>query len=229
MGTKAPALSDLRRRRRLRPGMGVWGRSPKFPGRMGGNKDTCLIRPTPPEKTSARHGGLGAQPQVSRADGWEQRHLPYQTYAAREEPRPDSGGLGAQPPVFKGRAGGNQRTLPDQTHHNEEDLVHTRGSGGVAPGFRGGWAGNKKPYLIVPTPVRANLAKPNHRVSRGVRPLAGGLGAQPPVPGAGGRETKAPALSDLCRPEKTSARQGVWGRSPRFPMGGWLGVNAGLV
>ena len=117
---------------------------------------------------------------------------PAAVHPARQHPLTSSQeGRGAQPPVSGGRES-KKPALSDLRRPRRPRP--DRGSGGAAPSSKGGWAGNQRPHAITPTPVRADLAKPNHRVSRGGSPSGGGFGGAAPNFRGGWAGNKNPYL-----------------------------------
>ena len=105
--TISPSHTGSFRARRAAWAQGGLGATPQFQGRAG-NKGTCLIRPTPPEKTSARQAVWGRSP--SFRGGWAGnkgtsliRPTPPEKASARQ-------GVWGRSPQFQGRVGGNKDT-----------------------------------------------------------------------------------------------------------------------
>ena len=127
-------------------GVGVRGRSPQIQARAG-IKESCLVRPKPPKKSSSTPGDLGAQPTVSKGRaGGNQKTPALSDLSRRRRPRPHQGVWGRSP-QFQGRAGGKPRHLPYQTYAAGEDLGPHQGVWGHSPQFQGR-AGIKETYLI---------------------------------------------------------------------------------
>ena len=82
-------------------------------------------------------------PQFQGRVGGKPSHLPYQTYAAREEPRPDRGS-GGTAPSSKGGWAGNQATCLIRPTPLEKNLGQTGGLGAQPPVSKGGWVGKPR-------------------------------------------------------------------------------------